>query len=144
MCNDNCRHWSRSKRNSLVRALFKYSTIRYFMFKSLLSLEKQYIHPEGTCSSVACHETGVPTKELTVLLSVSSAAFSSSMHFKFLCWSFCSAGLHSTRCTCKDSVNFLNFEAPYKYLNFLFNHNDVSYAAFWMSSWKFKQKRQNI
>jgi len=86
------------------------------MPKILFSLEKHYIHPDGICSSIACHDTGVPNKDLAVLISLSWEAFSSSTHFKFWCWSFCSAGLHSTKCTCNDSMKFLNFEAPYKKL----------------------------
>lgn len=71
------------------------------------------IHPEGICSSAACHVTGVPANVLTVLLFILSSILSLSLHFKLLCWSFCSVGLHSTIWMCNESVKFLNLEAPY-------------------------------
>lgn len=75
--------------------------------------DHNHIHPEGTWSNVACHDTGVLAEVLTVLLSAASALTSSSTHFKVWCWSFCNVGLHSTMCMCNDSVKFLNFDAPY-------------------------------
>lgn len=61
-----------------------------------------------------CHDTGVPANVLIVLFSRFSPVVSASVHFKLRCWSFCNAGLHSTKWMCNDSVKFLNFDAPCK------------------------------
>lgn len=81
--------------------------------RKVRELWRKSLHPVGTCSSVVCHDIGVPAKLLIICFSAFSSPLPS--HFKFWYWIFFSAGLHSTKWMCNDSVKFFILETPFSW-----------------------------